>query len=282
MERYNKFKIDEILKMALNEDINTEDISTNAIYRRGERARAKLIAKEDGVLSGEYIFRRCYELLDDNLNVDFNLVDGSEFGNGEVLCTIEGDVRSILTGERTALNFLQRMCGVATKTRRMVQLLEGTNIDLLDTRKTTPNMRILEKYSVLVGGGRNHRFNLSDVIMLKDNHISAAGGVQKAIERAKKYAPYMRKIVVEVENLTMVEEALEAGVDIIMLDNMDLENIRRAIEIIDKRSLIECSGNLTLDNIKGLKDLEIDYISSGALTHSSGIIDMSLKELEIL
>ncbi len=282
MERYNKHKIDRIIINAFDEDLITEDITTNAIYSKDQEVSIKLIAKEDGVLAGSYVFKRSFQLLDEDVLVDFRLEEGEVFKAGDVLAEIRGDVHPILTGERTALNFLQRMCGVASYTRRIVDQLEGSGIDIMDTRKTTPGLRLLEKYAVKVGGGRNHRSNLSDVIMLKDNHIAAAGGVREAIESARNYGPYVRVIVVEVENLDMVKEAVESGADIIMLDNMDHETMEEAIRLIDKRAFIECSGNVTLEKIESLRNLDIDYISSGALTHSSGIIDLSLKELKLL
>ena len=282
MKWYNRNKIDKIIHMALDEDIGYEDISVNSIFLEERDARAKLIAKQSGILAGAYVFERCFKLLDESVNIEFYKKDGDTFEKQDILATVEGDVHYILTGERTALNFLQRMCGVATYTRKMVDQLEGTDIQILDTRKTGPNFRIFEKYAVKVGGGKNHRYNLSDLVLLKDNHIAAAGGIENAVKRVMKYTPYIKIIEVEVENLDMVREALDCKVDIIMLDNMSIEEIEEAVKIIEKKAIIECSGNLTVDKIEALRNLNIDYISSGALTHSSGIIDLSLKELELL
>ena len=281
MKWYNKNKIDRIINMALDEDIGYEDISVNSIFLEEQNAKAKLIAKQSGVLAGSYVFERCFKLLDESVNIEFYKKDGDTFEKQDVLATVEGDVHYILTGERTALNFLQRMCGVATYTRKMVNQLEGTGIQVLDTRKTSPNFRIFEKYAVKVGGGKNHRYNLSDLVLLKDNHIAAAGGIGNAVKRVREYTPYIKIIEAEVENLDMVKEALDCKVDIIMLDNMSIKEIEEAVKIIDKKAIIECSGNLTLEKIEHLRKLDIDYISSGALTHSSGIIDLSLKELEL-
>ncbi|WP_072469142.1 carboxylating nicotinate-nucleotide diphosphorylase [Urinicoccus massiliensis] len=282
LENYNRHKIDQCIQTALDEDIITEDLSTNAIYDQGQKARVDLLAKEDGVLCGRYVFERVFSLLDSQVQVDWTLEEGAHFKKGDLLAKISGDVRPILTGERTALNFLQRLCGVASYTRDIVDQLEGSGIRLMDTRKTTPGLRLLQKYAVTVGGGKNHRTNLSDVIMLKDNHIQAAGGVGAAIQKAKTYAPFVRTIVVETENLDMVQEAVENKASIIMLDNMDRDQMEEAIKLIDGRCFIEVSGNVTRESIRDLKGLKIDYISSGALTHSSGIIDLSMKNLRLL
>lgn len=240
------------------------------------------MAKEDGILCGAQVFERVFTLLDPKTEIQWHVHEGDMIHNGELLATIVGDIRILLSGERTALNFLQRMSGIATYTHRMVNLLQGTSIQLLDTRKTTPNMRIFEKYAVTVGGGHNHRYNLSDGVMLKDNHIDAAGSVAKAIQMARQYASFVRKIEVEVETLDMVKEAVDAGADIIMLDNMDRDTMKEAISMIDKRAEIEISGNVTQANIERIKDLDVDYISSGALTHSAPILDVSLKHLHAL
>ena len=255
---------DEYIRMALKEDINSEDVSTNAVmpeYRKGE---VQLLAKADGIIAGLQVFERVFKLLDEATETKF------------------GDIRVLLSGERTALNYLQRMSVIATYTNQVAKLLEGTKTTLLDTRKTTPCMRIFEKYAVKVGGGSNHRYNLSDGVMLKDNHIDAAGGVKAAVEAAKKYAPFVRKIEVETENLDMVREAVEAGADIIMLDNMTPDEMAEAIRIIDGRAETECSGNMTKENIATITKLGVDYVSSGALTHSAPILDLSLKHLRAL
>ncbi len=274
-----KMNEDELILQALREDITSEDITTNAVmpeYRKGE---VQLICKQDGIIAGLEVFKRVFELLDENTVTELYFKDGDCVKNGELVGVVTGDIRVLLSGERTALNYLQRMSGIATYTKEVSSLLEGSKTKLLDTRKTTPNMRIFEKYSVKVGGGYNHRYNLSDGVLLKDNHINAAGGVKEAVCMAKEYAPFVRKIEVECENLDMVKEAVEAGADIIMLDNMTHEMMRQAIEIIDGRAETECSGNVTLENAPKLVDLGVDYISSGALTHSAPIMDLSLKNL---
>lgn len=274
-----KLNVDNLLLQALQEDITSEDITTNGIMRKAQRGEAQLLCKEDGVIAGLEVFKRVFTLLDVTVEVKMLVKDGDKIKNGDLLAIIQGDIRGILSGERTALNYLQRMSGIASHTRTLVDLLEGTKIKLLDTRKTTPNMRIFEKYAVKVGGGYNHRFNLSDGILIKDNHIGAAGGVKEAICLAKEYAPFVRKIEVEVENLTMLREALEAKADIIMLDNMDTDTMKEAVKIIDGRAETECSGNVTKERIVELSQVGIDYISCGALTHSSPILDLSLKNL---
>lgn len=270
---------DELILQALREDISSEDVTTNAVMRKAQKGEAQLICKQDGVLAGLYVFRRVFELLDGDVAVEFHFSDGDKVKTGDLIGTISGDIRAILSGERTALNFLQRMSGIATYTNSIASLLEGSKVKLLDTRKTTPNMRIFEKYSVKVGGGYNHRYNLSDGILLKDNHIGAAGGVKEAIAMAKEYAPFVRKIEVECETVTMVKDALEAGADIIMLDNMGVEEMQEAITAIGGKAEIECSGNVTKENIGHYISLGVDYISSGALTHSAPILDISLKNL---
>lgn len=277
-----KLNIDNAILNALREDITSEDISTNSVMRHNQLGEVELICKEDGVIAGLEVFQRVFELLDEKTEVTFFCKDGDVVKNGQKLGIVCGDIRVLLSGERTALNYLQRMSGIATYTNKVAKLLEGTNTTLLDTRKTTPCMRIFEKYAVKVGGGSNHRYNLSDGVLLKDNHIDAAGGVKEAIEAAKAYAPFVRKIEVETENLDMVKEAVEAGADIIMLDNMTPEEMAKAIEIIGGRAETECSGNITKENIAKITAIGVDYVSSGALTHSAPILDISLKHLRVV
>lgn len=274
--------VDHLIKEALQEDISSEDVTTNAVMKEAVTGEVQLICKQDGVVAGLDVFRRVFEILDENVKTDFYCKDGDEVKKGELMGIITGDIRALLSGERVALNYLQRMSGIATYTHSVAMLLEGTKTKLLDTRKTTPNMRIFEKYAVRVGGGYNHRYNLSDGVLLKDNHIGAAGSVTKAVEMAKEYAPFVRKIEVEVENLDMVREAADAGADIIMLDNMSPEDMKEAIRIIDGRAETECSGNVTKENIDRLTSLGVDYISSGALTHSAPVLDISLKNLHAI
>ena len=270
---------DHLILEALKEDISSEDVSTNAVMKEAVRGQVDLICKEDGVIAGLDVFQRVFQLLDGETEAEFYCKDGDEVKKGQLMGRVMGDIRVLLSGERVALNYLQRMSGIATYTRSVAKLLEGTGTKLLDTRKTTPNMRIFEKYAVRVGGGYNHRYNLSDGVLLKDNHIGAAGGVARAVRMAKEYAPFVRKIEIEVENLAMVREAVEAGADIIMLDNMSPEEMREAVRIIDGRAQTECSGNVTKENIAGLAEIGVDYISSGALTHSAPILDISMKNL---
>lgn len=270
---------DNLILQALREDISSEDVSTNAVMPCSTPGEVDLIAKQDGVIAGLKVFERVFYLLDNKTECTFTVKDGDRVQKGQHLGTVHGDIRVLLSGERTALNYLQRMSGIATYTNQVASLLEGTKIKLLDTRKTTPNNRIFEKYAVTVGGGHNHRYNLSDGVLLKDNHIGAAGGVRRAVEMAKAYAPFVRKIEVEVESLEQVKEAVEAGADIIMLDNMNHDTMKAALDIIDKKAEVEISGNVTKENIEKIKDLAVDYISSGALTHSSPILDLSLKNL---
>lgn len=274
-----KLNADNLILSALQEDITSEDITTNSVMPCYQLGEVDLICKEDGVIAGLDVFRRVFELLDEKTEVSFTVKDGDFVTNGQKIGLVKGDIRVLLSGERTALNYLQRMSGIATYTRKIADLLEGTNTKLLDTRKTTPNMRIFEKYAVKVGGGYNHRYNLSDGILLKDNHIGAAGGVKEAVTMAKEYAPFVRKIEVEVENLDMLREALEAGADIIMLDNMSVEDMKEAVKLCKGKAETECSGNVTKENVARLVDIGVDYISSGALTHSSPILDLSLKNL---
>lgn len=282
MTKLMNLNIDNLILQALKEDITSEDITTNSVMREYQLGEVDLICKQDGILAGLDVFKRVFELLDSDTTFDMQAKDGDEVKNGQLLGKIRGDVRVLLEGERTALNYLQRMSGIATYTHSLTILFEGSKTKLLDTRKTTPNMRIFEKYAVRVGGGYNHRFNLSDGILLKDNHIGAAGSVMKAVKMAREYAPFVRKIEVEVENLDMVKEAVEAGADIIMLDNMDKAAMKEAIRIIDGRAETECSGNVTKENVADLIDIGVDYISSGALTHSAPILDLSLKNLHKL
>lgn len=274
-----KLNIEPLLLSALREDITSEDVSTNSVMRSAVTGEAELICKQDGIICGLQIFARVFTLLSEDAIVELYAQDGDAVAKGQLLGKVRGDIRAILSGERTALNYLQRMSGVATATHKAAVHLEGTKTRLLDTRKTTPNNRVFEKYAVTCGGGCNHRLNLSDGVMLKDNHIGAAGSITKAVQMAKEYAPFVRKIEVETENLAMVQEALDAGADIIMLDNMDYEQMKEAIDLIAGRAEIEVSGNVTPENIARLADLGVDYISSGALTHSAGILDLSLKNL---
>ncbi|MBR1993272.1 MAG: carboxylating nicotinate-nucleotide diphosphorylase [Firmicutes bacterium] len=274
-----KLNVDPLILSALREDITSEDVSANSVMRDVQMGEADLICKEDGIICGLQVFERVFKLIDEETSVEFFVKDGDQVSKGQLMAKLRGDVRVLLCGERTALNYLQRMSGVATYTRSMAQLLEGTKTKLVDTRKTTPNNRIFEKYAVKVGGGHNHRYNLSDGVMLKDNHIGAAGGVKKAVEMAREYSSFVRKIEVEVENLDMVREAVDAGADIIMLDNMTHDQMKEAIGYIDGRAEIEVSGNVTRENIASLADLGVDIISSGALTHSAPILDISLKNL---
>lgn len=270
---------DPLIRMALDEDITSEDISTNAVMREAKQGEVDLICKEDGIIAGLSVFKRVFTLLDADTEITFFCQDGDEVKQGQKMGVVRGDIRVLLSGERTALNYLQRMSGIATYTNSITKLLAGSKTKLLDTRKTTPNNRIFEKYAVKAGGGYNHRYNLSDGVLLKDNHIGAAGSVAKAVEMAKEYCPFVRKIEIEVENLDMVKKAADAGADIIMLDNMSHDDMKEAIRIIDGRAETECSGNVTRENIAKLIDLGVDYISSGALTHSAPIMDISLKNL---
>lgn len=274
-----KLNVDPYIESALREDISSEDVSTNSVMPHPQDGEADLICKEDGIICGLQVFARTFELLDPNVSITFTVQDGDKVTKGQEIGKLHGDIRVLLCGERTALNYLQRMSGIATYTHQMASLLEGTKTKLLDTRKTTPNNRIFEKYAVTCGGGHNHRYNLSDGVLLKDNHIGAAGGVREAIQAAKEYAPFVRKIEVEVETLEQVGEAVEAGADIIMLDNMDHETMRKAMEMIHGTAEVEVSGNVTRENISSIRDLGVDYVSSGALTHSAPILDLSLKHL---
>lgn len=274
-----KLNADKLIMMALQEDITSEDVSTNAVMPKAQKGKVDLICKQDGIIAGLDVYARVFTLLDDSTEVEFFCKDGDEVKAGQLMGIVTGDIRVLLSGERVALNYLQRMSGIATYTHEVAELLKGSKTTLLDTRKTTPNCRIFEKYAVRVGGGCNHRYNLSDGVLLKDNHIGAAGSITNAVRMAKEYAPFVRKIEVEVETLDQVKEAVEAGADIIMLDNMTTDQMRAAIDLIDGRAETECSGNVTKENIESLISLGVDYISSGALTHSSPIMDISMKNL---
>lgn len=274
-----KLNADKLIMMALQEDITSEDVSTNAVMPKAQKGKVDLICKQDGIIAGLDVYARVFTLLDDSTEVEFFCKDGDEVKAGQLMGVVTGDIRVLLSGERVALNYLQRMSGIATYTHEVAELLKGSKTTLLDTRKTTPNCRIFEKYAVRVGGGSNHRYNLSDGVLLKDNHIGAAGSITNAVRMAKEYAPFVRKIEVEVETLDQVKEAVEAGADIIMLDNMTTDQMRAAIDLIDGRAETECSGNVTKENIGSLISLGVDYISSGALTHSSPIMDISMKNL---
>lgn len=277
-----KLNVDPLILSALKEDITSEDVSANCVMKKPQMGEVDLICKQDGIICGLQVFERVFTLLDENTTAEFYVEDGETVQAGQLMGKLRGDIRVLLCGERTALNYLQRMSGIATYTHSVAILLEGTKTKLLDTRKTTPNNRIFEKYSVRTGGGNNHRYNLSDGVLLKDNHIGAAGSVKAAVEMAKEYAPFVRKIEIEVETFEMVKEAVEAGADIIMLDNMSHEQLKEAIEFIGGRAEVEVSGNVTKENIARLTDLGVDYISSGALTHSAPIMDISLKNLHVI
>ena len=274
-----RLNADELIKMALREDISSEDVSTNAVMPEAKAGEVELIAKQDGIICGMDVYERVFKLLDESTVVEKYVKDGDAVTKGKLMAKVKGDIRVLLSGERVALNYLQRMSGIATYTHDVAELLKGSKTVLLDTRKTTPNMRIFEKYAVKCGGGQNHRYNLSDGVLLKDNHIGAAGSITKAIEMAKAYAPFVRKIEIETETLEQVKEAADAGADIIMLDNMDVATMKEAVKIIDGRAKTECSGNVTKENIKNIIDSGVDYVSSGALTHSAPILDISMKNL---
>lgn len=274
-----KLHADKLIQMALEEDITSEDVSTNAVMPKAQKGSVDLIAKQDGIIAGLDVYARTFELLDADTQIEFQCADGDAVKKGQLLAVVTGDIRVLLSGERVALNYLQRMSGIATYTHEVAEMLKGSSVTLLDTRKTTPNCRIFEKYAVRVGGGQNHRYNLSDGVLLKDNHIGAAGSVTKAIQMAKAYAPFVRKIEVEVETLEQVKEAAEAGADIIMLDNMTPDTMKQAIDLINGRAKTECSGNITRENIKKICEIGVDYVSSGALTHSAPILDISMKNL---
>lgn len=274
-----QLQADKLIRMALEEDITSEDVSTNAVMTTNVKGTVDLIAKEDGVIAGMDVYARVFKLLDESMEIEMFCQDGDEVKKGDLMAKVTGDIRVLLSGERVALNYLQRMSGIATYTRSVVKLLEGSGVTLLDTRKTTPNCRVFEKYAVRVGGGCNHRYNLSDGVLLKDNHIGAAGSITKAIQMAKAYAPFVRKIEIETETLEQVAEAVEAGADIIMLDNMTPEVMKQAVALIDGRAQTECSGNITKENIARIREIGVDFVSSGALTHSAPILDISMKNL---
>ena len=277
-----KMQADKLIRMALQEDITSEDVSTNAVMRSAVKGTVDLIAKEDGIIAGLDVYARVFQILDEKTEISFNFKDGDAVKKGDLLGTVTGDIRVLLSGERVALNYLQRMSGIATYTKQVSKLLEGSKVTLLDTRKTTPNCRVFEKYAVRIGGGCNHRYNLSDGVLLKDNHIGAAGSVAKAVAMAKEYAPFVRKIEIEVETLEQVKEAVEAGADIIMLDNMTPEMMKEAVELIAGRAQTECSGNITKENIAKILETGVDFVSSGALTHSAPILDISMKNLHAI
>ena len=274
-----QLQVDKLIRMALEEDITSEDVSTNAVMPTNVKGTVDLIAKEDGVIAGMDVYARVFKLLDESMEIEMFCQDGDDVKKGDLMAKVTGDIRVLLSGERVALNYLQRMSGIATYTRSVVKLLEGSGVTLLDTRKTTPNCRVFEKYAVRVGGGCNHRYNLSDGVLLKDNHIGAAGSITKAIQMAKAYAPFVRKIEIETETLEQVAEAVEAGADIIMLDNMTPEVMKQAVALIDGRAQTECSGNITKENIARIREIGVDFVSSGALTHSAPILDISMKNL---
>lgn len=274
-----QLQADKLIRMALEEDITSEDVSTNAVMPTKVQGTVDLIAKEDGVIAGMDVYARVFKLLDEDTEIEMFCYDGDEVREGDLMAKVTGDIRVLLSGERVALNYLQRMSGIATYTRSVAKLLEGSGVTLLDTRKTTPNCRVFEKYAVRVGGGCNHRYNLSDGVLLKDNHIGAAGSITKAIQMAKAYAPFVRKIEIETETLEQVAEAVEAGADIIMLDNMTPEVMKQAVVLIDGRAQTECSGNITKENIARIREIGVDFVSSGALTHSAPILDISMKNL---
>jgi len=277
-----KLNAEDLIKQAIQEDITSEDITTNAVIREKCRGSVQLLCKQDGVIAGLEVFKMVFEILDNSAETKTYFNDGDEVKKGDLIAVVTADISALLSGERTALNFLQRMSGIATHTRKLSNILKGTKTKLVDTRKTTPNFRIFEKYAVKAGGGYNHRYNLSDGILLKDNHIDAAGGVKEAIAMAKEYAPFVRKIEVEVENLEMLSDALEAGADIIMLDNMDIDTMKKAVKIVDRKAQTECSGNVTEEKLIEIADVGVDFVSCGALTHSSPILDLSMKNLKRL
>ena len=277
-----KMQADKLIRMALQEDITSEDVSTNAVMRSAVKGTVDLIAKEDGIIAGLDVYARVFQILEEKTEISFNFKDGDAVKKGDLLGTVTGDIRVLLSGERVALNYLQRMSGIATYTKQVSKLLEGSKVTLLDTRKTTPNCRVFEKYAVRIGGGCNHRYNLSDGVLLKDNHIGAAGSVAKAVAMAKEYAPFVRKIEIEVETMEQVKEAVEAGADIIMLDNMTPEMMKEAVELIAGRAQTECSGNITKENIAKILETGVDFVSSGALTHSAPILDISMKNLHAI
>ncbi|HAT4348803.1 TPA: carboxylating nicotinate-nucleotide diphosphorylase [Clostridium perfringens] len=277
----NWLLVEENVKRALNEDLQYGDITTESVVLDHKIAKVDIIAKEKGVIAGTEVFKMVFKILRD-VEVDFSVSDGDQVEKGQHFGQVSGDAKKILMGERVALNYMQRMCGIATLTREFVGRLEGTKVKLLDTRKTTPNMRIFEKYAVKVGGGTNHRFGLNDGVMIKDNHIEAAGGIKNAVSLARKNSPFVRKIEVEVESIDQLKEALEAKADIIMLDNMDIKTLKEAVKLIDNRAEVEASGNVTLDNIREIAETGVDFISTGAVTHSFKVLDISMKNFRYI
>ena len=277
----NWLLVEENVKRALNEDLQYGDITTESVVLDHKIAKVDIIAKEKGIIAGTEVFKMVFKILGD-VEVNFSVNDGEEVEEGQHFGEVFGDAKKILMGERVALNYMQRMCGIATLTREFVERLEGTKVKLLDTRKTTPNMRIFEKYAVKVGGGTNHRFGLNDDVMIKDNHIEAAGGIKNAVSLARKNSPFVRKIEVEVESIDQLKEALEAKADIIMLDNMDIKNLKEAVKLIDNRVEVEASGNVTLDNIREIAQTGVDFISTGAVTHSFKVLDISMKNFRYI
>ncbi|WP_283695783.1 carboxylating nicotinate-nucleotide diphosphorylase [Clostridium perfringens] len=277
----NWLLVEENVKRALNEDLQYGDITTESVVLDHKIAKVDIIAKEKGVIAGTEVFKMVFKILGD-VEVDFSVSDGDQVEKGQHFGQVSGEAKKILMGERVALNYMQRMCGIATLTREFVGRLEGTKVKLLDTRKTTPNMRIFEKYAVKVGGGTNHRFGLNDGVMIKDNHIEAAGGIKNAVSLARKNSPFVRKIEVEVESIEQLNEALEAKADIIMLDNMDIKTLKEAVKLIDNRSEVEASGNVTLDNIREIAETGVDFISTGAVTHSFKVLDISMKNFRYI
>jgi nicotinate-nucleotide pyrophosphorylase len=274
----NSLIVDEIIKNALLEDGAYDDITTNSIINGNELCKVDLKAKEDGILCGTGVFKRVFEILG-GAEAEFLVKDGDKIKSGQIIGTIKGMTSTVLSGERVALNLLQRMSGIATLTSKFVEKITGTNTKLLDTRKTTPNLRILERHAVKIGGGQNHRYNLSDGVLIKDNHIAAAGGIKAAIEMVRNNVSFVKKIEVETETLEEVKEAIDAKADIIMLDNMDLDTIREALKLIDGRALTEISGNVDLNTVGALAQTGVDYISTGFITHSAKILDLSMKNL---
>lgn len=274
-----KINVDDYIINTLKEDITSEDVSTNAVMPENKNGKADLICKSNGIICGLDVFERTFKILDEKSYFETNVKDGDYVEKGQLIGVIKGDIKAILSGERTALNYLQRMSGIATITKEYNDELKGYKTVLLDTRKTTPNMRPFEKYAVTVGGATNHRYNLSDGVLLKDNHIGAAGSITRAIEMAKAYAPFVRKIEIETETIEQVKEALDAGADIIMLDNMTNEVMRECVELINGRAQTECSGNVTKERLREIAEIGVDFVSCGALTHSAPIMDLSLKNL---
>lgn len=282
LHELKNFQIDQAIRLALKEDMNYEDVTNNAIYTEDRLAKISLLAKGKGIIAGLAVFKRVFQLIDDQVTFKDYKEEGDWVKASDLVLEVQARVSTLLSGERLALNYLQRMSGIATNVAHYITELDDDSIRVVDTRKTTPNMRVFEKYAVKVGGGFNHRFNLSDGILIKDNHIDAAGSIGEAVARAKEYTGYLKKIEVEVESLEGVQEALEAQADIIMLDNMAIDNIKEAVKIIDKQAIIECSGNIDFSNIKDYQNLGIDYLSSGAMVYNAPVLDLSMKNLSYL